>query len=333
MIVYKATNLVTGKIYIGKTVRTLSHAKARHHERAKRQWKYGCDSYFYASIRKHGWEAFDWKIIDQGETDAEIQQLERDWIAFTGSYTDRKIGYNMTPGGDGGAGRKLSAEQVEFLRDRVSGEGNMGWGKFGEDHPAFGHTKSAEVRAAISRAHKGKVVSPETRAKLSKTRISIFADQKAETERRREVERQARQAEHQAKKAAGAFKGENGRASKVTDQQQRAEICMRRAAGESYRSISEDFPLVLTGVRAVAEVWGPRNGFPFEKIFAKSDHRLKLTDAQRLEVIARYSHGESIADLARSFSVGATTIYSTITVWGPRNGHEYKRRKGAWGTT
>lgn len=142
MIIYRATNRITGKIYIGKTVRHLYHAKARHRQRAMHRDLYGSDSYFYASIRKHGWSAFDWTIIDQGRDDTELQALERAWIAQTGSYRDRSIGYNMTPGGDGGAGRKLSPEQIAGISRRSSGKGNPGWGKFGKAHPAYGHIKS-----------------------------------------------------------------------------------------------------------------------------------------------------------------------------------------------
>lgn len=332
MIIYRATNRITGKIYIGKTVRQLYHAKARHRQRAMRRDLYGSDSYFYASIRKHGWSTFDWKIIDQGENDTELQALERAWIAQTGSYRDRSIGYNMTPGGDGGAGRKLSPEQIAGISLRSSGKGNPGWGKFGKAHPAYGHIKSPEVRAAISRAHKGKKVSSETRAKLSATRVAMFAEQRRETFRRQEEERCARRAAQAAKKAAGGFKGEKARASKVTDQQ-RAEICRRRAAGESYSAIARDVSLKLTGVRAVVLHWGPLNGYPFLRVVAASNHRAKLTDKDRMTIIARYNGGEAIAALASAFNVGATTIYMTVSDWGPKHGFPYLRRKGGWRAT
>ncbi|GLC63093.1 hypothetical protein PLESTB_001979900 [Pleodorina starrii] len=309
MIIYRATNRITGKIYIGKTVRHLYHAKARHRQRAMRRDLYGSDSYFYAAIRKHGWSAFDWTIIDQGENDTELQALERAWIAQTGSYRDRSIGYNMTPGGDGGAGRKLSPEQIAGISLRSSGKGNPGWGKFGKAHPAYGHIKSPEVRAAISRAHKGKKVSSETRAKLSATRVAMFAEQRRETLRRQEEERCARRAAQAAKKAAGGFKGEKARASKVTDQQ-RAEICRRRAAGESYSAIARDVSLKLTGVRAVVLHWGPLNGYPFLRVVAASNHRAKLTDKDRMTIISRYNDGEAIAALASAFNV----ITAALTV-------------------
>ncbi|SDY70194.1 hypothetical protein [Citreimonas salinaria] len=329
LVIYQATNRNTGKIYIGKAKLGMSHAKSRHHQRAKFRWKYGCDGYFYSSIRKHGWGAFDWEVIDQVETYDELDPREIAWIAFTRSYLDKSVGYNMTPGGDGGAGRTLSARQIEGLRERFSGEGNVCWGKFGADHPAYGHVKSVEGRAAISRALTGRTLSQDTRRKLSLSRIVLTAESKAETAKRKEEERVAKRTETARRKAAGEYKGENAGPSKVSDAQ-RAEICLRRAAGESYRSISEDFPLGLTGVRAVAKDWGPLNGFPFEKIVAHSDHRSKLTDDQRREIIGRHRNGDTITKLAEAFEVGATTIYWTISEWRPRNDLPYVRLSGSW---
>jgi group I intron endonuclease len=172
MIVYKATNTVNGKVYIGKTVRYLSHAKARHHQRAKFVWKYGCLGHFYNAIRKHGFEAFAWEIVYRGTSDADIQAKERELIADL-SACDPSVGYNMTPGGDGGAGKKLADAHKVKMSAAFSGEGNWCFGKFGPDHPAFGHTKDDATRKRISDAHTGKPKSAEHRANLSKARLAM----------------------------------------------------------------------------------------------------------------------------------------------------------------
>jgi NUMOD3 motif len=64
----------------------------------------------------------------------------------------------MTPGGDGGAGKKLSASQIAKIRERVSGPGNPMAGRFGKDHPVYGYRKTEEQKKRISLAHKGKNV-------------------------------------------------------------------------------------------------------------------------------------------------------------------------------
>ncbi len=362
MIVYKATNLINKKVYIGKTVRTLSHAKARHHQRAKFQWKYGTYGHFYSAIRKYGFESFKWQIIYRGSSDAEIQDAERRLIAELKANSNR-YGYNMTPGGDGGAGKVLSKEQKKKLSDAFSGENNPQAGKFGKDHPAYGHRKTAAQRKRISEAHKGKKFTDSHKKAISAARkaISRFTQDDYEDMRFRyecleatadiahdysttvgtilkilrrefpdvEIREQRivsprKRAEHEARKATGAYSGENAGPSKVSDKDRRA-ICKRRAAGESYASIAEDYPLGLTGIRAVVKTWGPQNGYPFNSIVASKDIVTKLSDKDRKAICKLHSKGISVQVLAKDYSVGETTAYTVLTVWGPANGFPYTR--------
>ncbi|WP_319467011.1 NUMOD3 domain-containing DNA-binding protein [uncultured Pseudodesulfovibrio sp.] len=328
MIVYKATNTINGKIYIGKTVRTLSHAQQRHFQRAKFQYKYGCYSHFYNAMRKYGEKSFEWEILYKGNSDEEIQQKEREYIAKLNSM-DRSTGYNMTPGGDGGAGGTLSAKHRERISIANKGKNNQCYGKFGEDHPAYGHKKSNKAIEAIRKAHTGKNVSKDTRERISQARLKRFAPQREARKLAEAQERERKAIIREEKRLAGAFRGENGRASKVSDAE-RAEICKRRALGESYKSISNDYPLGLTGVRAVVQTWGPVNGFPMKQIFAKSNHREVLTPVQRASICRRFAAGEKYQELAKEFEIGETTAYETLRTWGPANGFPYtpsRRRK------
>ena len=149
-----------------------------------------------------------------------------------------------------------------------AGENNPQYGKFGSDHPAYGNKHTDETKEKISQAHRGKIVSIESRKKLSETRIKMFAAQKAETKKRNERIRLEKKAARKINIELGVYKGENAGPSKISDKD-RKDICLRRYKGESYKQISNDYPLGLTGIKAVCETWGPRNGFPFKKIIAK----------------------------------------------------------------
>lgn len=176
MIVYKATNTVTQYAYIGKTVRTLSHAKARHKSRATKTWKHGCESKLYNAIRKYGWEAFEWDVLYNGFSDADIQEKERYYIHELDTLHN---GYNLTPGGDGGAGKKLSSAHRKKLAEAFTGSKNRCYGLLGKEHPAFGNVHTEEAKAKISAAHIGKHKTEDHKRKLSeaKKRISRFSQE------------------------------------------------------------------------------------------------------------------------------------------------------------
>ena len=163
MLVYKATNIVNGKVYIGKTTRTLGHAKARHHDRA---FNVKYITYFYNALRKHGWSSFTWEILYTGKDDQDIQRKEKEYIV---EYKD--ICYNMTDGGDGSAGIAVSDSTKLLRSNNVLGDRNPCFGKFGSEHPAYGNKHTEETRQRISNAHSDKSKSDEHKQALSKSKL------------------------------------------------------------------------------------------------------------------------------------------------------------------
>lgn len=82
----------------------------------------------------------------------------------------------FVPGRPGSLGKKVSASKKGFKmsesqREKLSvlmaGERNHQYGKKGPDSPVFGRKVTEEARKKISQAHKGKVLSSETKKKLS----------------------------------------------------------------------------------------------------------------------------------------------------------------------
>ena len=92
--IYKATNKITGKSYIGFDSNWPSR-KERHQENAA----YNREGKFYDSIRKHGWESFEWSILYQSlDNDYTLNIMEPHFIK---EYDTFNKGYNMTEGGEG----------------------------------------------------------------------------------------------------------------------------------------------------------------------------------------------------------------------------------------
>jgi group I intron endonuclease len=65
MIVYKVTNLVNGKIYIGRTISTLEKRKHDHLMEASHSYREGFNAPIHKAIREFGEDNFKWEIIDR----------------------------------------------------------------------------------------------------------------------------------------------------------------------------------------------------------------------------------------------------------------------------
>lgn len=100
-LIYKATNLLNSKCYIGKSVKGLSRRIKGHIRSTQR----GSDSHFHNAIRKDGIENFHWEILyEESRKICSLYDLETKEKEFIKKYKSnfRKYGYNMTPGGEGG---------------------------------------------------------------------------------------------------------------------------------------------------------------------------------------------------------------------------------------
>lgn len=93
--IYKATNIVNGKIYIGKTIRPLK-VRIHGHIRASKKGM----GYFQRALRKYGSDAFTWEEIYKSDNEKELFNKEKEYIALYESNKDG-VGYNLTIGGEG----------------------------------------------------------------------------------------------------------------------------------------------------------------------------------------------------------------------------------------
>ena len=96
---YKHTNLINGKVYIGITK-----------QKPKRRWHNGAgyknNKYFYSAIQKYGWNNFEHKILFEKLDFDEANNKEIQLIKKYDS-TNRKKGYNIHTGGDARKGQSM----------------------------------------------------------------------------------------------------------------------------------------------------------------------------------------------------------------------------------
>jgi group I intron endonuclease len=169
MIIYKATNKINGKIYIGQTINSLRQRKRGHINSALSKHD---TSYFHFALRKYGPESFDWETIVEGPGSLEtLNELEKHFIQLYNSF---EKGYNLTLGGNSNAGFKHSEETKKRLSEMNKGKklSNETKRKMSE----FQRSKVVpeETRRRISEGHKGLKPSEKTRKKMSESRKGRF---------------------------------------------------------------------------------------------------------------------------------------------------------------
>lgn len=136
--IYKATNLINGKIYIGQ------------HRKPSFDKKYlGSGKHLKYAIKKYGKNNFKCEILEYCSSLEELNSREIYYIKENKSQ-DRNIGYNITNGGNQisvtpSIAKKLSEKQKQNFNDPIKGE---------------------KLRLILSKANKGKKLSEEHINKL-----------------------------------------------------------------------------------------------------------------------------------------------------------------------
>jgi len=161
-VIYKATNVVNGKSYIGQRVGDFEPYKNKH---IKSAMSGRCKKkHFYNALRKYGPENFNWEILEYIESSSiddiktRLNTLEIEYIDFfktfgeDGIHYDTKYGYNHPKGGEGSLGRKASNETIEKFKKSIA---NI----------------SDETRQKMSESGKNKIFTKTHRQNLSKSRL------------------------------------------------------------------------------------------------------------------------------------------------------------------
>lgn len=158
--VYKHTNKINGKVYIGQTCM-----------KPKDRWYngqgYKGSSYFYHAIQKYGWDNFDHEILFEGLTLEEANELEKRLIAEYDS-TNHSRGYNLMTGG---SNSEHSEETKEKLRILSSGRKHSEETKKKLSKLSKGRKVSLETRRKLSESHRGRKLPPEIIEKIKQSHL------------------------------------------------------------------------------------------------------------------------------------------------------------------
>lgn len=167
----------SGKKYIGITS-----------QKPNRRWgkngsRYDHNPAFIKAIKKYGWDNIVHTVIINGVTKEEAELFEIELIKKY-KTTDSSFGYNIENGGNcsgthseetkkkiGAAskgnkrclGRKLSEEHIRALVNS----------RKGKDAPMLGKKLTESAKKKISAANKGKILSDETKKKISKNHANM----------------------------------------------------------------------------------------------------------------------------------------------------------------
>jgi len=141
MYIYKTTNLINGKIYIGQSTKSIKETK---------NYLGSGQPYFINALKKYGKENFKKEILEVCNSLEELNKKEKFWIKEFNSLNSN-IGYNLQNGGSG---------YTEELKLRQS--------KNRKDKPSHkkGIPLSIETREKMSKTRKGMKKSDEHKRKI-----------------------------------------------------------------------------------------------------------------------------------------------------------------------
>jgi group I intron endonuclease len=169
--IYLVTCTVTGKYYVGQTMRPLK-VRWRVHCNAARK---GVITHFYNAIRKYGSEAFIIEsLVDGLPTKTAADLMEKVWIVALNAR-DREYGYNTTSGGDDPPSHKgvtRSKETRRKMAESKRGSKNSQFGKIPkntytiENNPNHGKSHSPEVIEKMREAQRKRWADPNSYTRI-----------------------------------------------------------------------------------------------------------------------------------------------------------------------
>lgn len=181
--VYKITNNVNGKVYIGQSINIKNRWKD--HINALNREDSSC-TLLQCAWNKYKQESFSFEILELCSEDM-LDEVETKYIDI---YDVCKNGYNIEPGGN--ANKHLSNETKQKIREAHLGmkaseetRKKMSESRMGEKNPMYGQTHSESARKKISDAAKGRPGYPRTEYQKECARLANLGKEVSEKTRKK----------------------------------------------------------------------------------------------------------------------------------------------------
>ena len=159
MIVYKITNTLNNKAYVGQSQYSLNERWSKHKSDAKRSDK---NTHFYKAIRKYGTDCWKLEVLEEVENVKLLNEAEMKWIEYYDTF-NRDKGYNSTKGGENGF---IFSEEIKEKR-----KNNHCSKKEDFIPPMLGKHHTEESKEKMRQARLGKNHTEETKEKLRQVRV------------------------------------------------------------------------------------------------------------------------------------------------------------------
>ena len=182
-IIYKITNKINGKCYIGQTKRSFKERYStigegiervyNHHKRLKDNNKI-YNSHLLGAIKKYGFDSFE--VNEELDIAYSKEELDNKEIYYIEKFDSFKNGYN----------------------NNIGGNGNRGL--FGEKNSFYGKHHSEETKKRLREMNLGKHHSEEARMKMSQKNCLYWKGKHLSEETKRKIS--------ETKKRTGSAKGE-----------------------------------------------------------------------------------------------------------------------------
>lgn len=282
--IYKITNKVNGKAYIGKTRYTVEFRWRQHqHEKDK--------NYFHNAIHQYGADNFNVETLEE----CEVTQLNEREIFYIAKYDTFNNGYNMTIGG--GGKRKIYADNQY---DEIEGLYKAGFSS-NKIAVLFNVDKATIVKILKSlgvklREKKGIHINHQEFLELVKDYKSGYSLK--ELAKRYDVSGQGLK-EYLLKRGIDLrekysilddVKGQDNMINDYLDGKIKLQEILRK-----YHCSYATFQKILS-IHGINQ--------------KGCGGRFKLSDKQSLEVIRQFGNGKKVSELSKDFGVDKCTIYS-----------------------